>query len=526
MVTRLKQSLSARLIVTISGIIFAICVLFLFLINHYLNESIIEEMGEKALTSAYLIAGRPDVISTFSMDEPSSILQPIAEEIRQHIGASFVVIGNAQGMRYTHPDPEKIGLSMVGGDNDVALFDKESLVSITTGSLGESIRGKVPVIIDDKVVGIVSVGFLTKDIQGTIDTAFNGGVQITLLVAGLGIICAVLLSLYVKEQLLGMQPAQIAKLYSSYHTILEETTDGIILTTLNNDVVISNSRAKELISALAEGTSLHKVLPERLFKEEVIRALEIPLQQQEIIISKAPLKHGKQLGYLYFLRAKLEYETVINELTLVKQQAQMQRAKTHEFANKLHVILGLLKHSHIEEAILYIRQEQQDTTKQQRALATQPSILIQALLEGKISEAKERGITITIETEDILLDYREEEVDALLTALGNVLQNAMDALHKIDILNKQINLLIHEYSHELIIEVHDNGQGIDDQMAERIFTLGYTTKDGYDRGYGLAISEQALQKVGGSLLLEESDLGGACFLIILQRKGSNGYLAN
>lgn len=517
MMNRLKQSLTARLIITISGIIFAICVLFLLLINHYLNESVIEEMGEKALTSAYLIAERPDVIATFYTEDPSSILQPIAEDIRQQIGATFVVIGNGQGIRYTHPDPEKIGLSMVGGDNDSAFIDKESVVSITTGSMGESIRGKVPVIVDGKVVGIVSVGFLTKDIQKTIDTVFFGWLQITLIVAGLGIICAVVLSFYVKEQLLGMQPAQISKLYSTYHTILEETTDGVILTTLNNDVVISNSRAKELISPLAEGISLHTLLPERLFKEEVIRALEIPLQQQEIIISKAPLKHGERLGYLYFLRAKLEYETVTNELKLVKQQAQMQRAKTHEFANKLHVILGLVKQAHIEEAIAFIRQEQQDTTKQQQALAAQPSILIQALLEGKISEAKERGITITIETDDVLIDYNDEEVDALLTALGNVLQNAMDALHNTNIPNKKINLFIHQYNHELMIEVHDNGPGIDAETANQIFTLGFTTKDGYDRGYGLTISEQALKKVGGSLLIEESDLGGACFLIILQR---------
>ncbi|MGA4517067.1 ATP-binding protein [Solibacillus silvestris] len=518
MINRLKQSLTAHLIMTISGIIFTICVLFLLLINHYLDESILDEMGEKALTSAYLIADRPDVVAAFSKEDPSSILQPIAEDIRKQTGASFVVIGNKQGIRYTHPNTEKIGKSMVGGDNDSALINKESIVSVTKGSMGESVRGKVPVLVDGNVVGVVSVGFLTKDLQGTIDTAFFGWLQITLLLAVFGIVCAVLISLYVKEQLLGMQPAQIAKLYWAYHTILEETTDGVILTTLNNEVVIANSRAKELISSLTEGISLHTLLPERLFKEEVIKALEIPLQQQEMIFSKTLLKHEKQLGYLYILRAKLEYETVINELTLVKQQARMQRAKTHEFANKLHVILGLLKQSHIEEAIAFIRQEQLDTTKQQQALATQPSILLQALLEGKISEAKERGITISIETEDVLIDYNDEEVDALLTSLGNVLQNAMDELDQTSRTDKQIKLFIQQYRHELIIEVHDNGLGIDAETANKIFTLGFTTKDGYDRGYGLAISEQALEKVGGSLLIEESDLGGACFLIILQRK--------
>src|SRR5690606_36673780 len=144
--------------------------------------------------------------------------------------------------------------------------------------------------------------------------------------------------------------------------------------------------------------------------------------------------------------------------------------------------------------------------------------LLQALLEGKISEAKERGMTITIKTDEVLVDYNDKEVDALLTALGNVLQNAMDALDQTKRSDKQIELFIHQYRHELIIEVHDNGPGIDEETATQIFTLGFTTMDGYDRGYGLAISEQGLEKVGGSLLIEESDLGGACFLFILQRK--------
>lgn len=115
MIARLKQSLTIRLLITISGIVFTICVLFLLLINHYLDESILEEMGEKALTSAYLIAERPDITAAFSAEDPSSVLQPIAENIRKQTGASFIVIGNEQGIRYTHPNTEKIGLSMVGG---------------------------------------------------------------------------------------------------------------------------------------------------------------------------------------------------------------------------------------------------------------------------------------------------------------------------------------------------------------------------------------------------------------------------
>ncbi|WP_392454544.1 ATP-binding protein [Chryseomicrobium aureum] len=514
---RLRHSLTARLLVTMSIIIFTICVLFLILINHYLQDSIVEEMGEKALTSAYLIADRPDVQAAFFEPNPSERLQPIAEEIRKDTQATFVVIGNAQGIRYTHPDPEKIGQSMVGGDNDSALVNGEAIVSITTGSLGESIRGKVPVMVDGEVVGIISVGYLTEEVQQSINAVFQSWLQLTLLVAAVGIGAAFLVAIYVKRQLLGMQPTEIAGLYSAYHTILEETSDGIVLASETHKVVIANARAHELIPQLKEGVLLQHVLPEKLVREATIRALEIPLQNQDIILSKAPLERDKKLGYLYVLRTKLEYEALTNELNRVKQQAQMQRAKTHEFSNKLHVLLGLLKHKQVEQAISFIRDEQHDSTAELTMLGKQAPVLIQALLEGKISEAKERGIVVTVDAENELDQYPEQQVDALVTALGNVMQNAIDVLQKVEQTDKKIHVVIQQYKHELLIEVHDNGPGIDEETAAHIFTLGYTTKDSYDHGYGLALSLQALQKEGGTILVEESHLGGACFLLTLKR---------
>lgn len=514
----MRHSLTVRLIVASSMMVLTICLLFLLLIEHHLQTSITEQMGEKALTSAFLIAERPDVTNALLTDAPSRTLQPIAERLRQQTGAAFIVIGNEQGIRYTHPDETKIGLPMIGGDNDAALLNKEAIVSVTTGSLGESIRGKVPILHNDRVIGIVSVGFLTADIDQTIDAAFLEWLKTTLIVATFGIVGAIALSYYVKHQLLGMQPREIAKLYKAYDTILHTTNDGVILTTLTHDVVVCNDRAKALLPMIEQQMSLSTLLPVTLLEKKGFRALEIPLQQQLMIVSKTPLHHNELLGYLYVLREKDEYEVVVNELTNVKQQAQMQRAKTHEFANKLHILLGLLKQGCTNDAIAFIQQEQQLSSSQQHVLSTQPSILIQALLEGKIAEAAEKQIALFVDSDSITDAYNDEQVEAVLTALGNVLQNAIDALHDVDVPQKRIDVVMHEYAHELLIEVHDSGLGISDEQAAHMFTLGYSTKDGYDRGYGLAISAQALHHVGGELLVEESDLGGACFIIILERR--------
>ena len=66
------------------------------------------------------------------------------EDLRQLVGADFIVIGDENAFRIVHPDEDKIGKKMVGGDSQAALKG-ERYISVAHGSLGESIRGKVPV---------------------------------------------------------------------------------------------------------------------------------------------------------------------------------------------------------------------------------------------------------------------------------------------------------------------------------------------------------------------------------------------
>lgn len=509
---RLQHSLTARLLFTMSSVILIICVIFLVLIQNHITETVTAEKKAQALQSAHLIASRPDVIAGIASDDPTRVLQPLTLAWQQQIDAAFVVIGNENGIRYTHPDNAKIGQSMVGGDNDAALINRQAFVSTTTGSMGESIRGKVPIMVDEQVIGVVSVGFLTKDIQQRIDDTFTSWLKTSVLVALFGVLAALLLALYVKRQLLGMQPTQIAKLYTAYHTILEETTDGIILTDDHEKIVLYNTQAKALLHKLQTGHLLTTVLPLQLVNERMIRALELPLNDKAIIVTKMPLQQQQRLGFLYILRPKQQYEEVVNELQYVKQQARIQRAKTHEFANKLHVLLGLLKTNHVDEAVAFITDEQQRATQ-----TTSSSMLLNALLEGKMAEAAERHIELTVEGDRDIMPLNDRQTEALLTALGNIVQNAIEALTPLKKQPKKIHVLMYQYAHELAIEIHDNGEGIPLEKLPSIFTLGYTTKQGYDRGYGLAISQQALHFADGELFVEESDLGGACFLIILKR---------
>lgn len=126
------------------------------------KEEVEDNMGQLALQVAGTISFMPSVKQAFEMEDPSEIIQPIALSVQKETGAEFVVVGNADSIRYAHPDEWKIGERMVGGDNERALKNGEYYISKAEGSLGPSLRGKAPVIDDD------------GDIIGNLCRFFNG----------------------------------------------------------------------------------------------------------------------------------------------------------------------------------------------------------------------------------------------------------------------------------------------------------------------------------------------------------------
>ncbi len=72
-----------------------------------LENSLKTQIQARALDMAKTLAQMPSVQEAFETDDPSRILQPIAENARKQSGAQYIVIGSADAIRYAHPDPGK-----------------------------------------------------------------------------------------------------------------------------------------------------------------------------------------------------------------------------------------------------------------------------------------------------------------------------------------------------------------------------------------------------------------------------------
>ena len=187
-----------------------------------IGEVLEEQIGKRALQVSRTVAQIPLVKEQIIKPLPEGKLQQLAEQIRLETDAEFIVIGNRHSIRFSHPHPDRIGKPMVGGDNAPALERGEFYVSRAVGTLGPSIRGKAPIFAaDGTIIGIVSVGYLIDEVE-TIVQAHQSRVGFLIVILLLiGVIGAISISRRFKKAIFGLEPEQIARLFTERATIIE-----------------------------------------------------------------------------------------------------------------------------------------------------------------------------------------------------------------------------------------------------------------------------------------------------------------
>ncbi|MET1255039.1 sensor histidine kinase [Aliikangiella maris] len=99
--------------------------------------------------------------------------------------------------------------------------------------------------------------------------------------------------------------------------------------------------------------------------------------------------------------------------------------------------------------------------------------------------------------------------DALLGAVMNLIENAVDACKNIK--HPQIKVKI-QVAKTLLIEVSDNGCGIEKSVQQKIFEPFYTSKNN-GNGLGLAIVHGVVIEHQGNIQVNSSSAQGTCFRV-------------
>lgn len=536
LVGRVKSSFSFREQVFL--LIFALMGLQLVLLGMNFHDALVDtlehQVGTRALVQAKEVASDPQLIDGILKGDIQGINQEI-DRLLRFSDASYIVVGDKAGIRLAHPHKHKIGYPMQGGDNEGALKRGESYVSIREGSLGYGVRGKTAIFDQSgNIIGVVSVGYLLERFDRWVLHYAEPLVRNLALVFILTLIGAWIFSSHIKKKMNGMEPSEIALALYLQRTILKSVYEGVIaidckgkilavnnsaLKLLGTDKKISEIRNRNLIEYVNQANFFFQEPYESNIKDEIIS-----INGYKLIANRVAVKDdGELIGWVVSFRHKDDINSLTAEISQIKQYTDNLRVLRHEHANKLSMIAGLIEIGDCDAALLMINRE---NSANQRLIDFVSSRIkckqIAGILLGKYARARELGLKLefdpTCHLDENLVALDPNELSAVI---GNLLDNAYEATLKNPDSNKVISFLITDAGSEIVIEVGDNGCGIDPEVADSLFSRGVTSKnDSEGHGIGLYLINRYVTNAGGIITVDDADIKGTIFSIFIPKDGS------
>lgn len=435
------------------------------------------------------------------------------------------VVG-ADGVRRFHTNHELIGTVYDGAQPDFSASDGVYAEN-SVGPSGTQRRAYAAVYgPDGSYRGFVLALMLMENIrQETVHTLLIYGV-ITLGVIVLALGFSTQLSRRIKADLLGFEPDAFSAMYRIRNSILGAVDEGILAADRGGTVQFTNDAAEKLLGLEENpaGKTLEELgcggmLDAALQRGERTTGVQAGfLRGAEVVYDAAPIREaGEITGAVAIMHDRTEYTKLMEDLAGTRYLVDSMRANNHEFTNKLHVILGLIQMEMYDQATAYI----ENISIVQREQITEIKTKIEdsslaALLIGKIARAAEVNVKLSLREgshfspADLSLPS-----GALVTILGNLIDNALDAMNGMAAdFTVQRTLVVGIFSKPgaVLLTAEDNGPGIPEEIQEKVFENGFSTK-GTGRGTGLYQVKKLTESLGGSITLESHPGEGTAFTV-------------
>ncbi|MBV9381184.1 MAG: sensor histidine kinase [Streptosporangiaceae bacterium] len=523
------RRLSTQVVIMQVAILVVVMVAGFFVVQWNLRTRLYEQYEQRALAVAQTIASQRDIGHMVVSGRPGGELQKLAQAARRETGALFIVITNAQGIRYTHPNPALIGKPIYDDPEPPAsepFRTGRPWTGIQLGTLGLNAGGKVPLWYDGRLSGEVSVGFPVNQVSRQVASALPSLAVYLLVVLAVGVLAALGLSRRLKRQTFGLELGEIAALLQEREAMLHGIREGLLGYDRNERVLLANDSARRLLNLPpgSLGRPLRGMLPEGRLRDvvtgEVTGSDLLVLHGDRILVAnRMPIRRDRRqhVGWVVTFQDRTESESLKRELDEALGLTETLRAQSHEFANRLHTLVGLVELGRYEEAVQFVTDvsaARGELTDQLLTTIGDPKLA--ALILAKVSLAAERDVVLRL-MPDSHVEQGITHVSEVLTVVGNLIDNAIDAAAQAPA-PRHVELTLVAAGSGLLIRVRDTGPGVPHDMREAIFMDGVTTKSsvtGARRGLGLALVRQVVQGRGGMISVGHD--GGAVFTAVLPR---------
>jgi two-component system CitB family sensor kinase len=497
---------------------------------------------QETLTLAETIADQPGLPAAVTGPDPSAHLEPVALQIQHTTGVDFIVVMSPAGIRFTHPTASEIGKHYLG-DTAPALAG-HPFSETYTGTLGPSVRSVAPIYDSaHRIVGLVSVGITLEQLSALVNRelpfilAIAGG---AVALVGLG---SWALSRRLRKQTLGLGPQEITRLYEHHDAVLHAMHEGLLVLDRQRRVVLANDEALRLLGMDPDRDAAGRPVGRLGLDPALTGLLESGLEAHDqthlagdrvlAVNQSIAWRDGRVLGTVTTLRDHTELRALAGELDSARGFADALSATAHEAANRLHTVVTLIELGRAQEAVSFATEEL--AASQQlvdRLLGAVGDPALAALLLGKISQAAERGVELTV-GDDTAAPQLPFDTRDLVPVAGNLIDNAVEAALR-GSAPRRVAVTLRTQDSDLLVRVADSGEGIDPERVGDLFTRGWTTKNEAGHGIGLALVRQCVARNSGSIDVAcDEELGGAAVEVRLpldrgsggDRGGGNGAAA-
>jgi sensor histidine kinase regulating citrate/malate metabolism len=453
--------------------------------------------------------------------------EAFTETIEMQTDVEYFIVTDRNGIILSHPDPTFIGTKNNDPLMGRALKYGSDYSQRTIENGRPFIRGSVPVL--DRhyaIIGMVSAGYPVELMRRVSDIYIEKIIFFIFVFITLGLVSAIFIAKGVKWIIFGLEPAEIAYMFQERTALIESIREGIISTAADGKITLVNEAALQTLHLRdkkeLEGMHLNSYFP-NLDAAHILATGE-PVSDREFILGGIPIivnvePVGERHGLVVTFRKKEDIDIIARELSQVQTFSDMLRAQTHEYANSLHTIVGLLQIGAYDDALDFIADETKGQRKLIRFLAENlPDRFLSSMIIGKCMYASEQKVELIIDPESRMIDLPDElDRHTLTTVLGNIIDNGIDAAVA-GSNTPEVRLFMSDFGTDLIFEVEDSGNGIDEKLLETIFDKGVSTKSGRQRGYGLYLAQKAINTLGGTITVEQGDEGGTRFEIIIAKR--------
>lgn len=437
-----------------------------------------------------------------------------AERSRATSGSSYVIVTDENGEVVHSSDPGDIGTTVTRPNREaswVGVVDEGGESAVEARAPVQAVRSRGDLLIGE-TVGYVIVG---RDYPTSWERlgATAPTLVIYVLVGSLvGLGGSLLLSRRIKRQTHGLEPNEIAGLVEHREAMLHGLREGVVGVDTTGRITLVNDEALRLFTL--DGDVVGRPVSDLGVPASVIDVisggsgasdLAVASGGRVLVLNQMPVvNQGLRIGWVTTVRDRTELVDLNRQLDVWRSTTDTLRSQAHEFSNRMHTIAGLIELEEYDEVAAFVAtQSRAREGWVDRVVERIEDASVAALLVAKGSRATELGVTLDLE-DDARLPVVTDDLSAdLLTVLGNLVDNAMEAVAATrGAVTVRVLVVSAADGRAVEVRVSDDGPGVPADLSSQVFAQGFSTKPAADpgqRGWGLALVRVVCERRGGAV---------------------------